>query len=127
MSQRERRVGVGRQEGSSSSLSWLGGGGGGTFIFIPSRLLSVGYRAVVLFVCNCISVDGSCLSGVGCRILTVDCRVSLPVVDVGSWMSGIGCRALVVDCLCRLSLSFSTVGSRENLKIYRGPSFLVVV
>jgi hypothetical protein len=80
MSQREKRIGVGRQEGSSFSLSWLGGGGGGgTFIFIPSRLLGVGYRVLVLFVCSCISVDGSWLSGVGCRMLTVDCRVSLSV------------------------------------------------
>jgi hypothetical protein len=45
------------------------------------------------------------LSGVGCRVLTVDYRVSLPVVVVGFWLSGVrigGCNwFLGVGFRCR--------------------------
>jgi hypothetical protein len=27
----------------------------------------------------------------GCRMLTVYCRVSISVVNLGSWLSGVGC------------------------------------
>ena len=57
-------------------------------------------------------VDCCWLSGVGCRDITVDGRVSLSVVVVGSWLSGVDCRVLAVDCRCRLSVTFSIVGAQ---------------
>ncbi len=55
--------------------------------------------------CICRCLGGNCLlSGVVCRVLTVNCQVS--VVLVRSLLSGVGYRVLVVECLCRLSLSF---------------------
>ena len=62
----------------------------------------------------CLSVLVVCfwLSGVGCRVLTVDCRVSLSVIVVGSWLSGVCCRVLAVGCRSRLLLTFSIVGAQ---------------
>jgi hypothetical protein len=46
---------------------------------------------------DCLSVDGSCLlSVVGCRLLTIDSKLSLSMVVVGSWLSGVRCRLLKV-------------------------------
>jgi hypothetical protein len=67
MSQRERRVGAGRQEGSSFSLSWLGGGGGETFIFV----------------------------GLGCWVSVIGCRCRLSAV-VYLWMV-LGCQVAVFE------------------------------
>jgi hypothetical protein len=56
------------------------------------------------------------MSSDGCRVLTVDCLVSVVVVHY--WLSSGSCRVLLVDCLvsvvevvgfdrqCRLSLIF---------------------
>ncbi len=55
-------------------------------------------------------VVGSWLSGIGCRVLTVGCQMSLSMVVVWTWLSGIGCRVLAVDC--RMSLSVVVVGTR---------------
>ncbi len=62
-----------------------------SYVFsIPGRFFCVGFRLSVLIV-GCICRWK--LSGyVGCRVLTVDCRLSLSVVVVGSWL-------LVVDSL----------------------------
>jgi hypothetical protein len=55
--------------------------------FLSVGFLTVGCRLLVLV------VGGSCLLlvvlGVGCRVLTVDFRVSLMVVAVGCWLSGV--------------------------------------
>ncbi len=78
------------------------------FCFVSLVGCQVGYRVLVLIV-GCIFrwLGGNCLlSGVVCRLLTVNCQVSLLVVLVGSLLSAVGFRALVVDCQCRLSLSF---------------------
>jgi hypothetical protein len=39
-------------------------------------------------------------SGVGCRGLTVDCRVSVSVVVVGSWLAGVGGCSWFLDVGC---------------------------
>ncbi len=44
------------------------------------------------------------VSGVGCRILTVDCRVSVSVIVVVSLLSGVGCRVLTDDCRVSVSM-----------------------
>jgi hypothetical protein len=54
-------------------------------------------------------VVGTWLSGVGCRVLTFDCRMSMSVVVVGTWLSGVGCRVLTIDC--RMSMSVVVVGT----------------
>jgi hypothetical protein len=102
--------------GTFASFSYTGGT---YFIFIPSRLLSVvDYRVFVL-----LSALLQLWMVLGCRESVVESWLS--VVAVGSWLSGIGCWLLIVySTVYRLSLSFSTVGSRENLMICRGPSFL---
>ncbi len=62
------------------------------------------------------------LSGVGCRVLTVDFRVSWLVVAVGSWSSGVisgGCLLLLVCAAYRSYFSFSVPSSA-----YRTEKFL---
>ncbi len=50
------------------------------------------------------------LSGNGCLVLSVDCRVLLSVVVLGSWLSGrmsgvaVGGLLLVSSCWCRVFL-----------------------
>jgi hypothetical protein len=68
MPQRERRVGVGRQEGSSFSLSWLGGGGGETFIFVGLGC----WVSVIGFWC-CLSAVVYQWMVVGCLVSVVEC------------------------------------------------------
>ncbi len=46
------------------------------------------------------------LSGVGCRLLTINCQVSVPMVAVASWLSCVSCQVLVVDYRWWLSLTF---------------------
>ncbi len=61
-----------------------------------------------------LSIDGYCyfwLPGVGCRVLTVDCRVQLSKVVVCCWFQGVGCRVLVFGWLYRVSLSCSIIGA----------------
>jgi hypothetical protein len=65
---------------------------------VGCRVLAVDCRVSMIAV-------GSFLSGVGCRVLTVDCRVSM--IAVGSFLSGVGCQVLAVDC----RVSMIAVGS----------------
>jgi hypothetical protein len=81
------------------------------FSEFPSRLIDFRFSAVhlsvsgVCSVCrmysicrwNFVVVRGQ-LSSVGCRVLKVDCRVSLSMFVVRSWLSGDGCQVLAVDC-----------------------------
>jgi hypothetical protein len=69
---------------------------------VGGRLSYVAFlSSVVLYLSVIMSVIGC---RIRCRVLTVDCRVSLSLVVVGSWLSG-------VECLCQLSLSFSIVNA----------------
>ncbi len=66
-----------------------------------------------------VSVGGGSLLGVGCRVLTVDCQVSLSVVVIGFTVvcMGVSCRVLVNNFWRLLSLTFSIVGASGKLEI----------
>ncbi len=58
-----------------------------------------------------VSVRGGSLLGVGCRVLTVNCQVSLSVVVIGFtvvWVSVVGCWLII---------TFSIVGASGKLEI----------
>jgi hypothetical protein len=84
-------------------------------VVFTSCRLSAGCRVSVFFV-GCIGLYKTVvvcwLSGYGCPVLTVDCRVSLSVVVVDSWLSNVGCYLSVLPVA-----HFSIAGAHTSIAI----------
>ncbi len=79
------------------------------------QLLAVGCRLCKLMIFNrqmSLVLIWNWLSrvGFGCRVMIVNCWVSVMVV--GSMSSGVSCRVLNDDCRGQLTLTFSIVGAQ---------------